>query len=498
LTDFTSRIDAVGEANKALFANAANVYSLEGLLKYASWYGIFGGIALLTILLGTLAMRIDIIATKKYVKQLCQDPVIQTVFDNAPNSAIYVFDAKSTKKCKKVKSVSKSPNNHGRVNLCHRICQQHSRIQFLFRFDPRLARVFRLMALFTIQYHSLFITALFYGFTYGSGTSSANTSEMAWYEVIILSILTSALNIPVVSLILSSLNKIGLQEFRYKFPLLYEEYTRRASFEKYALIYLGKKGEKDEEPSEENSVDQIMDVNDQETIQDRLMMYLCCRPPKDEDEEDKDAEILRLSQKDLLVKMIKVIKAKYPGCEVHSSFWSYLPCHTLGAWLFLICSGGWLAWCLNYLLLFAAAHDSSVGQSVMISYATSELTTVFLSQPLTIIVSYMVFKLINRYGKYLPTFLQRLIPKNNKNGVPPLYFFSNPWTNTAESAFTSKFAYSLFVRCPALASNTNELAYAPTKAITYDLEMNPPPCKVEELYKKMMEIKEDLHLRTVR
>ena len=134
----------------------------------------------------------------------------------------------------------------------------------------------------------------------------------------------------------------------------------------------------------------------------------------------------------------------------------------------------------------------------MISYATSELTTVFLSQPLTIIVSYMAFKCMNRYGKYLPTCLQRFVPQSNKKGVPPHYFFSNPWTNTADSAFTSKFAYSLFIRCPALASDTNELAYAPTRAITHDVEINPPPCKVEELYTKMMAIKGDLHLRVVR
>jgi len=350
------------------------------------------------------------------------------------------------------------------------------------------------MALFTIQYHSLFVTALLYGFTYGTGSTK---QDMAWYEVIILSLVTTALNLPVVSLILSTLNKIGLQEFKYKFPLLYEEYMRRASFEKYALIYLGKRDGESNDDSKDSNTNDILDMADEDSFQELLMMYLCCRQPKDGDEDNKNAQLQRLSKKELLVKMIKVIKAKYPGCEVHESYWSYIPCHTSVAWIFLICSGGWLAWCLNYLLLFAASHERSVGESVMISYATSELSTVFLSQPLTIIISYMAFKIINKYGEYLPTCLRRFTVQNNKNSIPPLYFFSNPWTNTAESSFTSKFAYSLFVRCPAIASNTNELAYAPTKAITYDVEMNPPPCKVEELYTKIMEIKEDLHLRTV-
>ena len=494
LTDFTSRIDAVGEANRAIFANAGNVYSEAGLVKYANWYGIFGGIALATLLLGILATRIDIIATKQYVKHLCQDPVIQTVFNNAPNSAIYVFDKDSTKKSKKVKAVPmKKPRP---VNICQRICQQHSRVQFLFRFDPRLARIFRLMALFTIQYHSLFITALFYGFTYGSSMSTSESSEMAWYEIIILSLVTTALNVPVVSLVLWALNVIGLREFKYKFPLLFEEYHRRASFEKYALAYLDKKAEATQAATVNDSADNLLDFTDEDSLQQLLMMYLCCRPAKDDDEE-KDSELSRLSKKEILVKMIKVTKAKYPGCEVYSTYWSYLPCHTLEGWLFLICSAGWLAWCLNYLLLFAAAHDRSVGASVMISYATSELTTVFLSQPIVIVFSYFAYRFLGKYEKHLPAFLQRLLVNKPKKNIPNNLFFSNPWVNTSESSFTSKFAYSLFVRCPALASNTNEMAYAPIKAIAQDIEQSHPPCKVEELYNTVMEVKGELQLRSV-
>ena len=193
--------------------------------------------------------------------------------------------------------------------------------------------------------------------------------------------------------------------------------------------------------------------------------------------------------------MIKVIKAKYPGFEVFSPFWTYLPCHTTQAWLFLLCAGGWLAWCLNYLLLFAASHEQSVGQNIMVSYATSELTTIFLSQPITIVCTYMAYKALNTYGHYIPAFIKKLLL--NKKRVPGLYFFSNPWANTAESTFTHKFAYSLFVRCPAKASNTSELAYAPTKAVIHDIEEE-PICDVEKLYNQIMDKKKELHIREVK
>lgn len=508
LTDFTTRIDAMAEANKELFANAANVYSLSGLLEYAQWFGIFGGIAALTLLLGLLSMRIDTLTTRKYVKSLCQDPTIRTVFDNAPNTAIYTFDAKSTK------TGTRLPNKRGSVStddaqvntkplsLCQRVIQQHSRVQFLFRYDPRLARVFRLLALFTVQYHSLFITALFYGFTYGA----SGKEGMLWYDVLALSIITSLLNFPVVSLILSSLGKIGLAEFKYKFPLLHEEYMRRSRFEKYALKYIenreASKGSDD--TTNDKGLDKtealaMMDSGgDEESLLDLALMYLCCKAPKDEDDEESENKSLnKMSQKELLVKMITVFKAKYPPCEVYSSAWSYLPCHTTQGWLFLICSGGWLAWCLNYLLLFAASHPTSVGQEIIISYATSELTTVFITQPITILISYGIFKLTQRYGLSLPLFIQRLVLIKIKKGVPPLFHFSNPWSHLEGSSLTSRFAYSLFVKCPAAASNTNELAYAPTKAIVHDDDDNEKVCPVEELYKEIMGVKADLELRSV-
>ena len=485
LTDFTSRIDAVAKGNAELFANAANVYSLSGLIKFAQWFGIFGGIATATILLGLLAMRIDLLTTRKYVSALCNDEVVNAIFNTAPNSAIYIFDKNSNKKCVKPNTkpnviVKKDPT------LVQRICQQHSRVQFLFRYDPRLSRIFRLLALFAIQYHSLFVTALFYGFTYGG----AGKASMAISEIVLLSIITSALNVPVISLIMSSLNKIGLSEFKHKFPILYEEYDRRSRFEKYALQYLGNHSKTDIV-----SMDHGMNTKgaidmDEDSFVDLILMYLCCKNTEDDEEEN----IVKLPQRDLLVKMIKVIKAKYPGAVVYDKFWSYMPCHTPQGWAFLILCGGWLAWCLNYLLLFAASHEKSVGEDILVSYATSELTTVFISQPITIMITYGIFKLTHTYKDYLPKCLHRFAIFSSKNNIPAHYFFGNP-LGVAESAFTSKFAYSLFIRCPSIASNTNELAYAPTKAAVHDIEGDIAPCEVEKLYNQIMKIKGELQLR---
>ena len=489
LTDFTSRVNAVAEGNIAIFNNAANVYSVSGLAKYAQWFGIFGGIAGMTVLLGILSMRIDNVTTKRYVKELCHDTTIQRVFENAPNSAVYVYDKGSTRRCTKKRQPIKKPAQDTQMNLCQRIFQQHGRLQFLFRYDPRLARIFRLLSLFVIQYHSLFVTALLYGFTYGG----SGKSSMAWYEMVILSIITSSLNIPVIKMVVDSLDVIGLKEYQYKFPLLCEEYERRAEFEKLALIYIEKDPalvHNDTDISSAINTGNNFGNEDEDNFLNTILIYLCCRKSADEDDEKKE-KLQDLTRKELLIKMIKLLKRKYQGILLRDPFWSMLPCHTTQGWAFIIICTGWITWCLNYLLLFASAHEESVGEGVLISYAVSELSTVVIAQPIIIIVTYFIYKLIQRHGNRLPTWLQQYIMVITKHKIPALYYFSNPWKNTAFSPFTSQFAYSLFVRCPAAASKINESSYAPTKAILDDSESATVICEVEALYNTLQAHKKE-------
>jgi hypothetical protein len=489
LTDFTSRVNAVAEANAAIFNNAANVYSASGLVKYAQWFGIFGGIAAMTVLLGILSMRIDNVTTKRYVKELCHDTTIQRVFENAPNSAVYVYDKSSTRRCTKKRPPVKKPTNDTQLNLCQRILQQHGRLQFLFRYDPRLARIFRLLSLFVIQYHSLFVTALLYGFTYGG----SGKSSMAWYEIVILSIITSSLNIPVIKIVVDSLDVIGLKEYKYKFPLLCEEYERRVEFEKLALIYIQKDPKLVESEADINGAINTTNFNDddEDNFLNTILIYLCCRKSGEEDDDEKKEKLQNLTRKELLIKMIKLLKRKYQGILLRDPFWSVLPCHTTEGWAFILVCCGWITWCLNYLLIFASNYDQSVGEGVLISYAVSEISTVVISQPIIIAVTYFIYKLIHRYGNRLPPWLQQYIMVITKHKIPALYYFSNPWKNTAFSPFTSQFAYSLFVRCPAAASKINESSYAPTKAILDDRDNDIPPCEVEDLYNTLQAHKKE-------
>jgi hypothetical protein len=70
MTDFVARFERIAEMNSNLFGNAANVYSLEGLEKYKSYYILYGCYFIFMILCGIGLQRLDIKNSKQYLKAL--------------------------------------------------------------------------------------------------------------------------------------------------------------------------------------------------------------------------------------------------------------------------------------------------------------------------------------------------------------------------------------------------------------------------------------------
>jgi len=502
LTDFSSRVDAVAAANNAIFANANSVYSLEGLLKYAQWYGIFGGIGLLMCLLGYVAVIIDRRGTQAYVKELLNNKSINPFLQHNPDVPIFSYDpgskySKFIKDKKAEKKTEKHTEKHnekqsdktdqGHISLCHRIFLQHNRLQFIFKYDPRLSRVFRLLFLLILQFHSLFITALMYNFTY-------NGLAMQWYDSIALSLITTSLNIPVVRIVLSNMNRIGLLEFRAQFPLIYEEYQRRLEFEMYALHYIFKKPEQGADDASDsglnnNEID-LFDDEDDDGLFGFILTYLCMRSKTI----SKKDEISEMDHKRIMKEMVCIVKEPFPYYEQYGVGWQKMPCHTWQGGLFIACCWGWLGWCLNYLLLFASYHDKSVGDAIMTSYLTSELTTVFLIQPLNIMMTFFIYYLVKRFENSIPAWIKGFFIVRKSKTIPSIYYFSDPWNKQSKSPFTSEFSYSIFVDCAAKASGTNIIAYAPISAVAdvIDGSFTYKNSEVLILYKRILRVWDEI------
>jgi len=458
MTDFSTRIKGIISQNADVFSMASSVYSEEGLRKFSSWYGIFGAFALLTFILVYTATLLDYPLRPIYVDLLMKHDKFKPILARIPYTPIYRYNPYSSAKLYKKRDETLLPPK-SRFNPCRRLCIQHSYFQAMLRFDPRLSRSFRILFLILIQFHSLFVTAFLYGFSNGSKVMSAG-------DTILLSILTSLVTIPCVRIALWALNRVGLEEFKFQFPAIYHEYMRRVEFEAIAEPLFS--GDKEVEAEEDTGASIGIDMDESLCVR---MLNLCqwrseveVKPPKER------AVILR--------ELAECIKKDYPKFRTYGMGWERLPCHTVEGWIFLLSSLGWIGWCLNYLLLFASAHSNSVGEGILISYGSTELVTIFLTQPLTIICTMLVFI----FGhKKLPW------PFNTESKtIPSIYYFSNPLHS--HSILSSEFAHILFLDVPSKASGVDILSLAPIKSIVPTIHNEPEEedRRIEQLYHSML------------
>ena len=105
-----------------------------------------------------------------------------------------------------------------------------------------------------------------------------------------------------------------------------------------------------------------------------------------------------------------------------------------------------------------------------------------------------VYWLVNRYKDRLPEWLRKTVLVSSVGRIPSLFYFSDPWSKGAKTAFTSEFAYNVFVKCPATATGTNERVYAPIRAVAgqigedeISVVQTPESIEINGLYMKMLE-----------
>ena len=469
MTDFSVRLQGIATDTSKVLGMANSVYSEEGLVLYAKWYGIFGAIALFAIFLFTLATWLDFPIRKLYVDYLMRHPKLKPLLNRAPLTPMYRFNRASTLQMYRQLHGEKpeaTENRKPQLNVCRRMCIQHTYVQSLLRFDPRLSRSFRVLFLILMQVHSLFVTALFYGFSF------ASKKDLDIGDTILLSLLTCLVTIPCMRIALYYLNTVGLLEFKYQFPMLYDEYMRRVKFEELASpLFPTSKG-----PAEEFTTDG--------TEEGMILKCIHWLMPQ----EEIVPEEVKVDRPAILKQLAKSVKEEYPKFTTYSFLWDILPCHTLPGWLFLLSCFAWIGWCLQYLLLFAAAHPSSVGDDILTSYGSSELITLFITQPLSILFSTVFFVLVNKYKGELPWPLSRLGSVDTKHSIPSMYYFSNPLNHHTYTILSSEFAHILFLEAPSAASKIDLFSAAPIKSILSSINdvEEVPDRRIEDLYVSMV------------
>jgi hypothetical protein len=519
MTDFVARFERIAEMNKNIFLNAGNVYSLEGLEKYKNYYIFYGCYFIIMILIGiglqqldiknskqylvALKQNFDILRFKKEIKNFYIDKCYINKYDTWDYDEYNDYNIRKNKLTQEIyntvdDSIKNNPNFNDMVNITlnekleeytekhetshiseslfahvsnliklwwKRLLYQHNYLSVLFKYDPQSPRIFRIFFIFTIISHTLFMTALLYGYLHNASGSIDNASPI---EAIILSIITSLINVPFMNIVLKTLYLAGKSEFEWRYPFINREIKKMIIFEE---VYYESKTKNLENKNGDNDGNFITN----------LIVNILCRLCYKKDSKDK------IIDKDFIFKTrIDKEVIKIDNIELEYKWWfsNYLPCHTLISISSFVGCVGYLIWTINYLLLFTADAGTDIQIQIMKSFGISQLFSIVLITPITLFFT-LLFTWI--YHKYIRK------TKFDKNTVP-LHYHSDPFVTDKSIGLTVRLSKSLFLESIAASSihqPTDHKIIAPIKAVVAELLKIDTNSNInKEYYEKIMKFNE--------
>jgi hypothetical protein len=425
-TEFSARFTAILNTNADLFSAAKDVYSFDGLQKYGSIYAtlitLFVGLAGLFVYLIILDVRGERVyrETIENIDEVCkvlgyEKPIVDQPVIRLP-------------------AVDKSIGYLQRfcTAFCSRVMYQHAYIGLFFRYDPRLARGFRLLLLATVAFHTIWLTTFLYGYSKVDAT-------MTIIESVVLSVITSALNIPFIQFMIYLMNTLGFVEYTARFPEFANEYKRRRNFEK-ALQYIRS--------------DEILRVINRIRNGKSLNCAVQVSPGStrlaNTSHEFEPSSMLVSDNADNAI--LEICRRLY-GCMQHQRnkgsllealeiaankdhYWeapvcNCLPIKTLYGFLFSCGAFTYIFWIMNYILLFMASQSTETMGSIAGSFAISQATSILLTQPLTLFLT-----LAGTLG------VRRLCGSRYNRHIG---YFADPGVRKSSTSLSGSWAYWIFL-----------------------------------------------------
>jgi len=518
MTDFVTRFERIAEMNKNLFLNAGNVYSLDGLQKYKNYYIFYGCYFLIMILIGISLQQLDIKNSKQYLKSLKQNidilkfkkeidkfyidkcylfkqdvwefdeyyeyknyknKIMQEIYNSVTPSIrkqsnflnimnILVDEKLEEKRIKDILNNETSEEKNKKESFCthiskllglwwKRLLYQHNYLSIIFKYDPESPRIFRIFFIFTVISHTLFMTALLYGYVHDASGTKDNANPI---EAIVLSIITSVINVPFLNLIVKILILAGKAEFEWRYPFIHREIKKMLIFED--VFYEKKKNDdKNKKKLDENDIENNKNMNNNEdddlltTFIVQILCKYCNRKDNTVKVIDKNVVFTERIDKEI----IKINNIPY---EYSWWFSTYLPFHTVRSFTSFFGCLGYLIWTINYLLLFTADAGTEIQAQIMKSFGISQLFSIVLITPMTLFFTLLFTWFYHKYIK----------KTNYTTNITPLYYHSDPYVNNKSFGLTVRLSKSLFLESIASSSIHQPTDYkiiAPMKGLIAEL-----------------------------
>ena len=505
MTDFVVKFERIIEMNKNLFENAGNVYSLEGLEKYKNYYIFYGCYFFIMVVITYGLHKLDIKNSEQYYKSLIHNfdiikfkkeipnfyidkcylnkdndlwdydeyheyqlkkykiinelkksfnenlylndiitILVDEELDKHHNNLIEITTETDTEKSKLNKSIYN--NIYTIINLWwKRLLYHHNYLSIFFKYDPQSPRIFRIFFIFIIISHTLFMTALLYGYSHDM---SGQLDKSSIIESVVLSVITSLINVPFINFITKVIGTVGKEEFKWRYPFIYRELHKMIIFEE---VYYQSKNKNNNTSIEINN-------KEDNFITSFIIEYLCKNCYKNKN------KMKDLSKDELFEYRINNEIVKISNIPLDTKWWySFnIPFHTLYSLSSFIGFLLYLIWTINYLLLFSSSTQSNVEIQILQSFGISQILSIILITPIT-----LLFTLLFTWGYH------KYIKKTSfASNILPLYYHSDPFVNNKSIGLTVRLSKSLFLQSIASSSihqPSDERIIAPIKGLVASL-----------------------------
>ena len=466
MTEFASRFSAIANMNAAIFEILA-----AQLQKPFIWI-VVGSIIITFSILSFISFRLDEKSYYKYLYILKSNPEIKFIEKYYNQYICY----SPIMKDENVKPFQDHQNNENfsenitsrgfwtYLKICtRRIPYKHAYLTWIFAFDPLFPRTYRLMFLVCGLITSLFTTALLYGYKSGSSSMGTELPPLEFSETVVLSLMTSAINIPIMKIFKYLIDYSSKLEYKFRFPQLYEEFQNRMNFEKHM-----------HNKPLRNCINDLNNLNDLDYI--KLLNKLSITPSFE------NLEIFKQNINNVYNFIEKSnSKIDLPNIYINpkpvNCIHKYLVLHSKSSIATLSLIFGWFVWCLFFFISFGLYQKEESVNTLMQTFGQTQGVQIFVIQPLSLMI---ILWILNKI-KHLQT--KCCHKKSNTSFIE----VSNPMKNKYSTMLSNSFGHLLYVHIPAKCShqlfNTSkipiDLILAPNKAVSEFIEHHN---KVENMY----------------
>jgi hypothetical protein len=431
LTEFALRFRAIAAINEGIINSLDKLLTLEGLKAAAPIIGLLGGVgfALLLVIAGTVL--IDRRASRRFAYLLDHTRSLEEIKERIRVNADDSWDSLSVAKgpfrphWQRKAGVPTIPRS-----ICsliglwiRRIPYNHPWLALFFRFEPGLPRLFRAIFIVASFITTISVSILFYGYRHADTDAALELSE-----TIVLSLMTTAVSMPLTKIMMKLMYSAGRYEFRGRYGYLATELMKRANFLKILkklepedLVteletyeqqvnqqlevlagewIAGQRTDEDDQTATAQAAQAAAAANSSmdESIEEMAgialifdLFSICCKRSR-----DKLKKIFRnrmnffiknYSNKPLIVSRLSHIVLRR---------WPSFPLHTNPSALAILIVCGWMAWCYTYILGFTALKSSETTLTIIQTVAMSLFTSHFVTQPLMQLVLLLIEFFKNR------------------------------------------------------------------------------------------------------